>query len=84
MLFLTRSTSLGWRTPSLMAPPDGTRRLSTVTFTRFSPTLRGTGRFWVQRTPPYAQPAHPAVSCAIVSPSVRTHRVCGLGQLFGG
>ena len=57
-----------------MSSHDRTRRLSTVTSTGSGPTFLGTGRCWAQRTARYGhdcwQPAHPAVGCAIVSPSL--------------
>ena len=38
--------SLVWRTPSLTAFYDGSRRISTVTSARSGPTLLGTDRYW--------------------------------------
>ena len=69
---LTRCMSLVWRTPSLTAFHVGSRRISTVT-ARSGPTLLVTDRYWSQRAR-YAsecwRPAHPSVSCAVVSPSL--------------
>ena len=42
---LTRYTSLVWRTPSLTAFHDGSRKIPTVSSTRSGPTLLGTDRY---------------------------------------
>ena len=55
-----------WETEDI----DGNLRTSA----RSGPTLLGTDRYWGQRASRYAsecwRPAHPSVSCAVVSPSL--------------